>query len=111
MHTSVCPAVTFFVFDQLLENALTYLPQTLSTHPSLAAEEPSWNWVTGSKVKVTRVKCAQTVKVTILKMNFFFIHLCNLFELTNPVVQNICNKKGFRGHKVLQISFVKFVFV
>ena len=25
--------------DILLENALTYLPQTLSTHPSWAAEE------------------------------------------------------------------------
>ena len=76
-----------FVFDQLTENALTYLPQTWSTHPSLAAEEFYWNWVTGSKVKATRIKCAKTGKVTISKMNFFFIHLCNLFELTNPVVQ------------------------
>jgi len=28
------------------------------------------------------------------------------FELTYPVVQNICDKKGFRGHNVLRASLV-----
>ena len=32
------------VSNQLLQNALVYLPQTWSTHPSRAAEEPYWFW-------------------------------------------------------------------
>ena len=41
---SVC---NLFVSDQLLKNAMTYLPQTstqMSTHPYSAAEEPYWVW-------------------------------------------------------------------
>jgi len=61
-------------------------------------------------VKVTRVKCAKNVSYYLInsfpKKEFFFIHLFNLFELTNPVVQNICGKKHFRGHNVLQTSLV-----
>jgi len=33
------------------------------------------------------------------------------FELTNPVVQNIRDKKHFRGHNVLQTSLVLTVMI
>jgi len=41
------------------------------------------------------------------EMIFVFIYLCNLFELTYQVVQNICDKKkSFRRYNVLQTSLV-----
>ena len=49
------------VNDMNCINALTYLPQIWSTHPSWEAEALTDFRVFGSKVKVTGVKCAQTV--------------------------------------------------
>ena len=41
VRLAVC---NLFVSDQWLKNTLTYLPQTLYTHQSWAAEEPYWFW-------------------------------------------------------------------
>ena len=86
-------------------NALTYLPQTLLTYLSWAAEDTKDLGVTGSKVKVTGVKCVKTVS-DCLSNNFpkwissSYIY-GTYFELTyNPVLQNICDKN------VLQTSLV-----
>jgi len=44
---------------------------------------------------------------TTIKFPFLWIsssYVCAThFELTNPVVQNICDKKHFRGHNVLHL--------
>jgi len=49
-------------FSFLINKALTYILQTLFTHPSLVPDELLSNLeVTGSKVKVSGVKCVKTV--------------------------------------------------
>ena len=58
-------------------------------------------WVTVSKVKVIGVKCAKTVSGC-LSNNFTkwisSSYICvTYFELTFPVVQNICDKKNLYG--------------
>ena len=99
---SVCPSLTFLF---LINYSRTLCPIFIKLCPHICPGQqrnPIDFEVTGSKVKVIRVKCAKTVKVPISKMNFF-IHLCNLF--TNPIVQNICDQKNnFRGHNVVNNS-------
>ena len=69
LHMSVGPsavrpsAYNIFVPDQNLENALTYVPQTLSMYLSWVAEEPIDFGVTVLKVMVTGVKCAKPLRL------------------------------------------------
>ena len=60
-------------FDQQLENPFTYPPQTCSTHLSWVSEKMR------SLVKGHQSQMCQTVWVTISKMNFLYIYVCNLF--------------------------------
>ena len=89
---SVCPSVTF----SFPINNLIYLPQTLSWHPSWAAEEFYWYWgqssTSPSRSNVS--KLFHIVQVTISQYEF----LLHTFW-TDP-------KKIFRGHNVLQTSLV-----
>ena len=51
-----------------------------------------------------------SIQVTNSRNEFllFTLYICaTYFELTYPVVQNICDKKSLRGHNVLQTSLVQ----
>jgi len=56
------------------------LPRIESAHLSWVTGTLLIFVVTGSKVKVTKVKLVRKpFQIVFPKMNFFFIHLCNLF--------------------------------
>ena len=96
-----------------INNSRTPWPTFLKLCPHICPgqQRNPIDWITGSKVKVTRVKYAKTVS-DCLSNNFqkwiSSSYICaTYFELANPDVQNICDKNIFRGHNVLQISFVE----
>ena len=113
-----CQSVGLSVtFSFPINNSRTPWPTFVKLGPHI---HPGWKMnpidfgVTGSKVKLTGVKCAKTV-LDCLSNNFqkwisFSYNCPTYFELTYPVVQNIFDKTIFRGHNVLQTSLVKNLF-
>ena len=104
---SVYPSVTFlFLINNSRTPWPTFLKLGLHIHPRQQRNPID----VGSKVKVTRVNCAKTVSGCFSNTFTKWIsssYICaTYYELTSPVVQNICDQIIFRGHNVLQTSLV-----
>ena len=84
-----------------INNSKMPWPTVLKLSPHIhPVEEHYWfqgHWVKGQDHKRQIFQNHfKLFKEQFPKMNFF-IHLCNLFELTYPVVQNICEKNQVLG--------------
>ena len=90
---SVDPSVTFLF--PINNSRVTYLPHTWSTHSSWVAEVPYWFWFKGQG---HQDQMCQTVSDCFSNNFLKWIsssYMCaTCFELTYPVVQNICDKKS-----------------
>jgi len=112
---SVCMSVTFsFPINNSRMPWPTFLKHCPNIRPGQQMNPIDFE-VTGSKVKVIGVKCVKTVS-DCLSNNFQKwispSYICaTYFELTYPVLQDICDKKNFRGHNVWQIFLVLLLFV